>query len=847
MSALIISISDWGAGRKSPGIFRISGREDSIRELYGHYASQYAKSSDPNRVQHAVGSTSLPIHLRYEINDVASCFKRIVMGLPGGLLGSAALFRAFAGIQEKFPNSNEQSEFQARIQVELIASAIDTIDAPYRKALVMGFLGLASAIGYETQKECHPESMTYASLSVVLAPVMQGNIPTDNQGFDRAASKKQAKNVIDVAKMLITRWQEVVNYLRAKRSQPSYRATSRLTSVGSGSSKRLSWVQEDPLLEDQLSAAQEDNASDMPRSRAVQQNLEVLNTGRQRRMSSREMAMVSQSAKSSSEEPVRKSLTPEEGYQSRLDHPFTDDGGQNGQNIPRSLPNTPKKSSIGGLGLGTPIAKTPSTARSSSSSHRPSSRNTSFSRPISREEYRSLSASRLNRDQAFENDTTDGALDLDQKSYRHPSLRVSKSHEFATNALGASDYELEAARCGSPLRKDPRNRSYANLSRRHVQDTPATAKEAGNEVKYQQPPNEHWHFQSASTSAGRPGEDLVPHSTRQNSVRKIAQKFEDVQRLSCELVATDNSSLPGNACSVVDPRQAITVAPGVESQIVRPNQMHSRHDPPVNSPIAESQIPKPHFGHGRSRDSKSSSPSPAKTIMPRPSDIRTGSNVASNSQYSNARPTRARIGSISPHTHRRSSHASSPFQRASYAQGQCPVGRDLPPRPLGPAPPLPTGNNLGDPSRVASLEKMRAHHSRETLAAPYASPSPGRSLSSLRSRRASSPLITVQSISPPPPLPQMPDRISSSHGPAYTAPAPATSLRSPLRALTDRISHPRRGIPVEISANNTLTQGQSLAQASPSGSIPRATADARSDSWTQFLVPGPLSTWSSLT
>lgn len=360
----------------APGIFRVSGQHQHIYDLYNYYASQYPKGIDARKFQKAVASTTLPIHLKHEVNDVAALFTKIIRGLPGGLLGSKSLFNALSSIESKFRTSETASEQAGKStlvrvvpkgskdrssQAKLIALAIHSINCAYRKALVIGFLGLAASIGYETEIAFADaladtsELMTYHSLGVVLGPVLVGdkmfviNSPaspkvqvTDDASNDsdhhQPVSSKlhvpagvndlkdHAMGTATVMEMLITIWRDVVTELRRIESKGcglSARFSSRVVSSQSEFSNQLAGVEEYPLLEEMSDVAELETMSMLG---SIQDEAESLGIGKRRQLRNVSGATTSSQATSSSnaESHMLYNLDVKNSNRQHLTHPSVD-------------------------------------------------------------------------------------------------------------------------------------------------------------------------------------------------------------------------------------------------------------------------------------------------------------------------------------------------------------------------------------------------------------------------------------------------------------------------------------------------------------------------------------------
>ena len=253
---------NFSVGCTAPGIFRVPGQLSTINALYDYYSNRflnYSNIDDPDKIQSTVGTGDLPAHIEFTVHDVASLLKKILLGLPGGLLGSLSLFKVICSIDTKAQRGPEQSEadfiaFKAR----LIALAISSVTSDHRFSLICAILGLAALIGHESEKvanerpgNCGPSSelMGYRALGVVLGPLLLGDDINDIFGRETLegqnaqasdSSKKsrrqkrvstteqklgqneallahveKAKITARIGEMLISMWRDVVKQLRS--------------------------------------------------------------------------------------------------------------------------------------------------------------------------------------------------------------------------------------------------------------------------------------------------------------------------------------------------------------------------------------------------------------------------------------------------------------------------------------------------------------------------------------------------------------------------------------------------------------------------------------------------------
>lgn len=203
-----------------------------------------------------MGSRDLPAHIEYTVHDVASLLKKILLGFPGGLLGSLSLLKAISGIATNAQRGPDQPEADfVALKARLIALAISSVTSDHRFSLICAILGLAALIGHESEKAAHgkpnalsSELMSYHALSLVLGPLLLGDALNDFFGSEslgeqrspitespkryrkqkRESSVEQkllqsealvahvntAKTTAKACEMLISNWKDVVKQLR---------------------------------------------------------------------------------------------------------------------------------------------------------------------------------------------------------------------------------------------------------------------------------------------------------------------------------------------------------------------------------------------------------------------------------------------------------------------------------------------------------------------------------------------------------------------------------------------------------------------------------------------------------
>ena len=174
-----------------------------MHTLLKHYLGQINhadKGSD--RVQETVSSAILPAHISYDVDDVASAFKKFLSCFPGGILGSWWLFSILRDISthDFAAESSQNPHAGDDARAKLIALGIAGLDAPLRIAIICAVFGLLNMIGAEAEskirwkdgrRESQPtEKMGYQALGVVFGPLLAGDMIDQIQldGHSRSGS-----------------------------------------------------------------------------------------------------------------------------------------------------------------------------------------------------------------------------------------------------------------------------------------------------------------------------------------------------------------------------------------------------------------------------------------------------------------------------------------------------------------------------------------------------------------------------------------------------------------------------------------------------------------------------------
>ena len=166
-------------------------------------------------MRETVGSGQLPSHIMYSLHDVASFFKKIIISLPGGLLGSLELFEALRSIFFRLsPKATQSDADLEETRARLIALAISSVTSQYRIQLIEAVLGLAAHFGDEAEmanaaldsgenadakRTPSSELMGYQSLGVVLGPLLLGRL-TDSVELNPSSPDTAPRRSMDSGK-----------------------------------------------------------------------------------------------------------------------------------------------------------------------------------------------------------------------------------------------------------------------------------------------------------------------------------------------------------------------------------------------------------------------------------------------------------------------------------------------------------------------------------------------------------------------------------------------------------------------------------------------------------------------
>jgi hypothetical protein len=239
-----------------PGSVRV------VNALYDYYCTD----SNTDGVSSTTRCPTLPKHIRCNTHDVASTFKRFLVGLPGGVLGCLSLFDALVAIHSQLQSDPELHwTKESKLRARLIAFAIGAVKSRYQRELICAVFGLLSLVGRFAENAPREDErgrplptvdlMGYNALGAVFGPLLVGDLINNYsmrvadpsaglvllpispprsrkerrkliQKYKHTHTKERSASVTssftvdkihianDIAEMLIIHWREVVRQIR---------------------------------------------------------------------------------------------------------------------------------------------------------------------------------------------------------------------------------------------------------------------------------------------------------------------------------------------------------------------------------------------------------------------------------------------------------------------------------------------------------------------------------------------------------------------------------------------------------------------------------------------------------
>lgn len=156
-----------------------------VSELYDYYCVNI----DEVDIATTVRSPNLPFHINCSVHDVASVFKRLLAGLPGGILGHVSLFDALVSIHRMFSAGGQGPNVVAScnlVRARLIALAIEAVPSPLQRELICAVFGLLCLVGRAAEAAAaredvyssrfpNSELMGFGPLGIIFGPLLLGD------------------------------------------------------------------------------------------------------------------------------------------------------------------------------------------------------------------------------------------------------------------------------------------------------------------------------------------------------------------------------------------------------------------------------------------------------------------------------------------------------------------------------------------------------------------------------------------------------------------------------------------------------------------------------------------------
>lgn len=239
------------------GVFRIPGSVKAVSALYDYYCAE----GNADNITNTIRCPNLPVHIKATTHDVASTFKRLLSGLPGGILGSLSLLDAMVAIHSQLNGDPDLTRTKkTKLRAKLIALAIGTVESQFRRELICAVFGLLCLIGRAAETapredghgrplptadlmgynalgivfgpllasdllDSHTMRLGHPSIGLVLFPVTPPSLRTERRrsrlppGEGTIQHGSQIVDKIHVAnsitEMLITHWRDVVKHMRS--------------------------------------------------------------------------------------------------------------------------------------------------------------------------------------------------------------------------------------------------------------------------------------------------------------------------------------------------------------------------------------------------------------------------------------------------------------------------------------------------------------------------------------------------------------------------------------------------------------------------------------------------------
>lgn len=216
--------------------------------MYDHYANQVLSAEkEKYKIDMTMRECNLPsdsagsdrdylFNGGFHVHSVGCVFKQLLAGLPGGILGSAELYRTLVDIYERrfFDAEVDSSESRlagissaASMRIKVIALAILALTSEMQLALICAVFGLCAVLLHETERLIEIERQTLKTessganlaglldlehLARVFGPLLTSTSEsTSHDAFLNVEREIQGERV---AVMLIENWRSVSRQLK---------------------------------------------------------------------------------------------------------------------------------------------------------------------------------------------------------------------------------------------------------------------------------------------------------------------------------------------------------------------------------------------------------------------------------------------------------------------------------------------------------------------------------------------------------------------------------------------------------------------------------------------------------
>ncbi|KAE8307015.1 hypothetical protein BDV41DRAFT_569410 [Aspergillus transmontanensis] len=248
--------SDKGFGPAAPGlstpeVFCNTGDLKTAARIYNHFARQVLSAENVHdRIEVTVRRGEMPVDLikildhdtsrecSSQVLSVGWVFEALLAGLPGGILGSARLYRILVSIcYGRIAESNERNggcggglSPPGHTKMQAISLAVLALTTPMQLNLICAFFGLCAMLLYETERASEVDELggdvgqsglllSVERLGHVLGPLLTPDGGDGGQDTFRAIEREVENQ--RVMTMLIGSWCSINRQLRIWQNQGS--------------------------------------------------------------------------------------------------------------------------------------------------------------------------------------------------------------------------------------------------------------------------------------------------------------------------------------------------------------------------------------------------------------------------------------------------------------------------------------------------------------------------------------------------------------------------------------------------------------------------------------------------